>query len=63
MDKPALIRYQDFWLFYLFSFLFLALLPLLALVFNDGSMDFSVAAAAASEPSSVRNRTGSHLAP
>ena len=44
-----MLRYRDFFAFYLFSFLFLALLPILSLLFNNGSMDFSAAAAAASE--------------
>lgn len=48
-----MIKLRHFWVFYLFSFLFLALLPILALLFNNGSMDFSAAAASATAATGV----------
>ena len=48
-----MLRNRDFAYFYLLTFLFLALLPLLSLVFNNGSMDFSAAAASASESTGI----------
>ena len=46
-------RYATFLLFFLLTYVLLALVPLLAQVFNGGSMDFSVAAGRASEATGI----------
>ena len=43
------MKYKSFRLFYLLSFLLLGLIPLLAILFNDGSMDFDAIADKASK--------------
>lgn len=43
------MKYKSFRLFYLLTFLLLGLIPLLALLFNDGSMDFDAIADKASK--------------
>lgn len=48
MDKKT-ITHRDFWVFILLSFLLLALIPLFAWIFNDGSLDFDTAAQRATD--------------
>lgn len=48
-----MLKQRRFATFYLLTFLLLALIPLLSLIFNDGSMDFDAAAVAASEATGV----------
>lgn len=43
------MKYRSFNIFYLLTFILLGLIPLLAIVFNDGSMDFDAIAARASK--------------
>ena len=43
------MKHKQFWIYYLFCFLLLGLIPILALVFNEGSMNFDKAALRATE--------------
>ena len=48
-----MLKLRHFAAFYFLTFLLLGLIPLLSLVFNDGSMDFSAAADSASQQTGI----------